>query len=62
MRGANKFKASEVKRAMRAATKAGFAVEAVRIGQDGAIEVKVVRDGTAPAAAANEWDDVRAAV
>jgi hypothetical protein len=58
MRGANKFKASEVKRAIRSVTQAGLAVEGVRIGRDGAIEVMVARDGTAPAATANEWDDV----
>jgi hypothetical protein len=58
MRGANKFKASEVKRAIRSVTQAGLAVEGIRIGRDGAIEVMVARDGTAPAATANEWDDV----
>lgn len=45
MRGANKFKASEVKRAIRSVTQAGLAVEGIRIGRDGAIEVMVARDG-----------------
>jgi hypothetical protein len=58
MRGKNLFKRSDMRRAIDTARKAGLAIETVRIDRDGAIEVKVVRDGTAPTAAANEWDQV----
>jgi hypothetical protein len=57
MRGKNLFKRSDMRRAIDTARKAGLAIETVRIGRDGAIEVKVVRDGTAPTAPANEWDE-----
>jgi hypothetical protein len=55
MRGKNKFKASEVKRAIRSVTQAGFVIEGVRIGHDGTIELKVHHEGAA--ATANEWDE-----
>jgi hypothetical protein len=59
MRGRNHFKATDVRRAIRTVTKEGLAIDRVKIGPDGSIEL-VTKDGEAPAAAAgNEWDNVR---
>jgi hypothetical protein len=55
MRGKNKFKATDVRRAIRTVTGEGLAVGRVEIGPDGRIVI-VTKDSQAPAAAGNEWD------
>jgi hypothetical protein len=62
MRGRNHFKATDMKRAITAAQKAGLKVGSVEIGPDGRIVIVAAKDSEVSYNdTVNPWDEVHAA-